>query len=58
MSFADQLKNLKGLMANREQAQAEEARRAQQEEAARQGGRAWIRMEDGRGGHVVDLGGV
>lgn len=38
MSFADQLKSLKGLMANREQAQAEEARRAEQEEAARQGG--------------------
>lgn len=36
MSFADQLKSLKGALSNREQAQAEEARRAQQEEAARQ----------------------
>ncbi len=37
MSFADQLKSLKDLMANREEAQAEEERRAQQEAAARQG---------------------
>lgn len=38
MSFAEQLKSLKGLMANREQAQAEAARQRAQEEATRQGG--------------------
>ena len=45
MSFADQLKSLKGLMANREQAKAEEEARARAEEERRQGtswaGRLW-----------------
>lgn len=52
MSFADQLKSLKGALANREQAQAEEARRAQQEEAARQGTYAAGRSESGTPVHT------
>jgi hypothetical protein len=37
MSFADQLKSLKGLMDNREEAKAEEEARARAEEERRKG---------------------